>query len=268
MPTVWLAMLQHLEQAGKRPAHLKRILIGGAAAPRAVIETFETRYGIEAVHAWGMTEMSPIGTVGTLKPGMDKLPHERRLDIKVKQGRPPFGVEMKIAGDDGRECPRDGKAFGRLKVRGPAVAAGYFRGAGAEAFDDEGWFDTGDVATLDAEGTMTIVDRTKDVIKSGGEWISSIEIENIAVGHPAVAEAAVIGIAHPKWGERPLLVAVLKPGASAEKDEIRGHLAGKIANWWMPDDIVFADSIPHTATGKINKRTLRQMFADYRLPTA
>ncbi len=267
VPTVWLALLGHLEQTGKMLPHLRRVVIGGSAAPRAMIETFETKYDVEVVHAWGMTEMSPIGTLGTLKAGMDALPYDKQLDYKVKQGHAPFGVEMKIVGDDDKELPRDGKTFGRLKVRGPSVAKGYFRGAGADAFDAEGWFDTGDVATLSPDGYMTITDRAKDVIKSGGEWISSIEIENLAVGHPAVAEAAVIGIAHPKWDERPLLVIVLKQGQTADKADILKYLSDKIAKWWMPDDVVFVDSIPHTATGKIQKLTLRQTFADYRLPT-
>ena len=267
VPTVWLALLQHLEQTGKMLPHLKRVVIGGSAAPRAMIETFEKKYEVEVVHAWGMTEMSPIGTLGTLTAALQDLPYEKQLDYKVKQGHAPFGVEMKIVDDADKELPRDGKAFGRLKVRGPSVAKGYFRGAGAGAFDAEGWFDTGDVATLSPDGYMTITDRAKDVIKSGGEWISSIEIENIAVGHPAVAEAAVIGVAHPKWDERPLLVIVLKAGQTATKDDIVAFLTGKIAKWWMPDDVVFTDSIPHTATGKIQKLTLRQTFADYRLPT-
>ncbi|MDE3116341.1 MAG: AMP-binding protein, partial [Pseudomonadota bacterium] len=267
VPTVWLALLQYLETTGKTLSHLKRVVIGGSAAPRAMIEAFETKYGVEVAHAWGMTEMSPIGTVGSLKAGMEKLPYQQQLDYKVKQGRPPFGVEMKIVDDVDRELPRDGQAFGRLKVRGPSIAKGYFRGEGADAFDADGWFDTGDVATLDPEGYMTITDRAKDVIKSGGEWISSIEIENLAVGHPAVAEAAVIGVTHPKWDERPLLVIVLKPGKSATKDEILSYLTGKVAKWWMPDDVTFVEAIPHTATGKIQKLTLRKMFADYRLPT-
>ncbi len=219
VPTVWLALLQHLEQTGKTLPHLRRVVIGGSAAPRAMIETFETKYDVEVVHAWGMTEMSPIGTLGTLKAGMEDLPYAKQLDYKVKQGHAPFGVEMKIVDDEDKELPRDGKTFGRLKVRGPSVAKGYFRGEGADAFDAEGWFDTGDVATLDPDGYMTITDRAKDVIKSGGEWISSIEIENLAVGHPAVAEAAVIGIAHPKWDERPLLVIVLQTGP--ERDQGR-----------------------------------------------
>jgi len=268
VPTVWLALLQHLEKTGKTLPDMKRVIIGGSAAPRSMIETFERKYGITVVHAWGMTEMSPLGTLGTLKPAMANLPYEVQLDYKCKQGHPPFGVEMKIVDDNGDELPRDGKAFGRLKVRGPAVAKAYFRGEGTGSFDAEGWFDTGDVAMLDADGYMTITDRAKDVIKSGGEWISTIEIENIAVGHPAVAEAAVIGVAHPKWDERPLLIIVLKSGKSATREELLAYLAGKIAKWWMPDDVVFVDEIPHTATGKIQKITLRQQFGQYRLPTA
>ncbi|MDE2462691.1 MAG: long-chain-fatty-acid--CoA ligase [Alphaproteobacteria bacterium] len=266
VPTVWLGLLQYLEASGKQLPHLRRVVIGGSAAPRSMIETFETKYGVEVIHAWGMTEMSPLGTLGTLKPGLEEQPYPRQLEYKVKQGRPLFGVELKLVGDDGRELARDGKTFGRLKVRGPAIAKGYFRGEGASAFDDEGWFDTGDVATLDEDGYMTITDRAKDVIKSGGEWISSIEIENLAVSHPAVAEAAVIGVHHPKWDERPLLIVVLKQGATATRDEILDHLSGKIAKWWMPDDVVFVDSIAHTATGKIQKLELRKSFANYRLP--
>jgi fatty-acyl-CoA synthase len=233
-----------------------------------MIETLERKYGIDVTHAWGMTELSPLGTLGTLKANFADLPYERKLDYKCKQGHPPFGVEMKIVDDEERELPRDGKAFGRLKVRGPAVAKGYFRGEGADAFDDEGWFDTGDVATLDADGYMTITDRAKDVIKSGGEWISSIEIENIAVGHPAVAEAAVIGVPHPKWDERPLLIVVRKPGAEVARDELLQFLSGKIAKWWMPDDVVFVDEIPHTGTGKVQKTILRERFGKHALPTA
>jgi fatty-acyl-CoA synthase len=268
VPTVWLALLQYLEKTGKTLPDMKRVLIGGSAAPRAMIETFEKKYGITVVHAWGMTEMSPLGTLGTLKPAMAALPYEQQLDYKCKQGHPPFGVEMKIVDDADKELPRGGKAFGRLKVRGPAVAKGYFRGEGADAFDTDNWFDTGDVATIDRDGYMTITDRAKDVIKSGGEWISTIEIENIAVGHPAVAEAAVIGVAHPKWDERPLLIVVLKPGQHATREELLAYLTGKIAKWWMPDDVVFVDEIPHTATGKIQKMTLREKFGKYRLPTA
>jgi fatty-acyl-CoA synthase len=260
VPTVWLALLQYLEQTGKELPHLKRVLIGGSACPRNIIECFEKKYDVDVVHAWGMTEMSPLGTLGSLTAAVAERSAEEKIAHKLKQGHPLFGVEMKIVDDANRELPRDGNAFGRLKVRGPAVAGGYFRGEGADAFDDEGWFDTGDVATLDPDGYMTITDRAKDVIKSGGEWISSIEIENIAVCHPNVAEAAVIGIHHPKWDERPLLIVVLKPGAQATKREILGFLEGKIAKWWMPDDVIFAADIPHTATGKIQKTTLRERF--------
>ncbi|MEJ0040870.1 MAG: AMP-binding protein [Rhizomicrobium sp.] len=215
-----------------------------------------------------MTEMSPCGTLGTLEHDIAQMPYDKQLDYKSKQGHPVFGVEMKITDDADRALPHDGKAFGRLKVRGPAVASGYFRGEGQDAFDAEGWFDTGDVATIDPHGYMTITDRSKDVIKSGGEWISSIEIENIAVGHPSVAEAAVIGVRHPKWDERPLLIVVLKPGKTATREEILDYLKGRIAKWWMPDDVQFVAEIPHTATGKIQKTTLREQFTAYRLPTA
>jgi fatty-acyl-CoA synthase len=267
VPTVWLALLQYLEQTGKTLPHLRRVVIGGSACPRFMIEAFETKYDVEVVHAWGMTEMSPLGTLGTLKNKMRDLPYPEKLDYKMRQGHPPFGVEMKITDDKNKELPRDSKTFGRLKVRGPAVAKGYFKGAGKENFDKQGWFDTGDVATLDPDGYMTIVDRAKDVIKSGGEWISTIDIENFACGHPAVSEAAVIGIAHPKWDERPLLIVVLKPGKTATKEDILKFLEGKIAKWWMPDDVVFVDEIPHTATGKILKTALRERFAKYQLPS-
>jgi fatty-acyl-CoA synthase len=267
VPTVWLALLQYLEKTGKTLPDTKRVLIGGSAVPRSMIETFEKKYDITVTHAWGMTEMSPLGTMSTLKPGLDQLPYEQQLDYKCKQGHAPFGVEIKIVDDNNNELPRDGVAFGRLKVRGPAIAKSYFRGEGQAAFDDAGWFDTGDVATLDPDGYMTITDRAKDVIKSGGEWISSIEIENIAVGHPAVAEAAVIGVYHPKWDERPLLIIVLKAGQKVSGEELLGYLGGKIAKWWMPDDVVFVDEIPHTATGKIQKTALRERFGKYKLPT-
>jgi fatty-acyl-CoA synthase len=247
---------------------MNRVVIGGSAAPRSMIEVFEEKYDVQVFHAWGMTEMSPMGTLGALKAGMDKLPLAKQIDVKVKQGRAIYTVEMKITDDDGKELPSDGKAFGHLMVRGPAVAGAYLKGEGGNILDADGWFDTGDVATLDADGYMQITDRAKDVIKSGGEWISSIEIENLAVGHPKVTEAAVIGIAHPKWDERPLLICVAREGESPTKDEILKYMEGKIAKWWMPDDVVFIDEIPHTATGKIQKLTLRQQFKDYKLPTA
>ncbi len=268
VPTVWLALFQYLEKTGKTLPHLDRVLIGGSACPRSMIDAFETKYKVQVIHAWGMTEMSPLGTMGTLKHNVVEMPYEKQLDYKCKQGHPVFGVEMKITDDENKELPRDGKAFGRLKVRGPAVAKGYFRGEGADAFDEDGWFDTGDVATIDEEGYMTITDRSKDVIKSGGEWISSIEIENIAVGHPDVAEAAVIGVRHPKWDERPLLIVVRKPGKEVTGEQVLDYLKGKIAKWWMPDDVQFVAEIPHTATGKIQKTALRDQFASYRLPTA
>jgi fatty-acyl-CoA synthase len=268
VPTVWLMLLQELEKSGKTLPHLKRVMIGGAACPPSMIEIFERKYDVEVIHAWGMTEMSPIGTLGTLKAAIHELSDAEKLAYKAKQGHAPFGVEMKIVDDEDRELPRDGVAFGRLKVRGPSVAKAYFKGDGQGSFDKDGWFDTGDVATIDSHGYMTITDRAKDVIKSGGEWISSIEIENVAVGHRAVAEAAVIGVRHPKWDERPLLILVLKPGAKLTKDEILKYLEGKIAKWWMPDDVVFVDEIPHTATGKIQKLVLREKFVAYRLPTA
>jgi fatty-acyl-CoA synthase len=264
VPTVWLGLLQYLESTGKMLPHLERVLIGGSACPRRIIECFEEKYEVDVVHAWGMTEMSPLGTLGSLTAEVAGRPYEERIAHKLKQGRPLFGVEMKVVDDAARELPRDGKAFGRLKVRGPAVASGYFRGEGPDAFDDEGWFDTGDVATIDPTGYLTITDRAKDVIKSGGEWISSIEIENVAVGHPAVAEAAVIGIPHPKWDERPLLIVVTKPGERVAKQEILQFLDGKIAKWWMPDDVIFTDEIPHTATGKIQKTVLRERYANHR----
>jgi fatty-acyl-CoA synthase len=266
VPTVWLMLLQYLEETGKALPHLKKVVIGGSACPRAMTETFEREYGVEVIHAWGMTEMSPLGSLCTMKPEYAERTGEPLLDIKQKQGHAPFGVEMKITDDDDKEMPWDGKTFGRLKVRGPAVASSYYGGAGSEQFDDDGWFDTGDVAHIDENGYMQITDRSKDVIKSGGEWISSIDLENLAVGHPDVAEAAVIGLPHPKWDERPLLVIVAREDKSPSKEDILGFMEGKIAKWWMPDDVAFVDEIPHTATGKIQKTTLRDRFAGYRLP--
>jgi len=263
VPTVWLALLAHLEAHGGTLPDLRRVVIGGSACPRAITQKFQDRYGVEVIHAWGMTEMSPLGAMCTLKPEYAKLSGEARLDIQQKQGHPPFGVEMKIEDDCGREVPWDGKSFGRLKVRGAAVARAYFKGEGGEILDREGFLDTGDVATIDRHGYMQITDRSKDVIKSGGEWISSIELENLAVGHPKVAEAAVIGVRHPKWDERPLLVVVLKTGEAAGKEDILGFMRGKVANWWLPDDVAFVDEIPHTATGKIQKTLLRERFKDY-----
>ena len=268
VPTVWLMLLQHLEATGTKLPYLKRVVIGGSACPRAMTKTFQDVYDVEVIHAWGMTEMSPLGSLCTLKPEYAELTGDARLDIQQKQGHPPFGVEMKITDDSGRDLPWDGKTFGRLKVRGPAVARAYFKLEGDEEFEPDGFFDTGDVATIDANGYMQITDRSKDVIKSGGEWISSIDLENLAVGHPKVMEAAVIGVGHPKWGERPLLVVVLKKDQTVTKDELLDFMRDKIAHWWMPDDVVVVDEIPHTATGKILKTALRDRFKDYVLPTA
>jgi len=267
VPTVWLLLLQHLEKTGGKLPYLERVVIGGSACPRAMTKTFEDDYGVQVFHAWGMTEMSPLGTVGSMKPEYAALKGDALLDIKQKQGYTPFGVEMKITDDAGRELPWDGKTFGRIKVRGFAVSKAYYK-VDDDILDDQGFFDTGDVGTMDRYGYMQITDRSKDVIKSGGEWISSIDLENLAVGHPKVAEAAVIGVQHPKWAERPLLVVVLKPGQTATKDELLGFLKGKIADWWMPDDVVFVAELPHTATGKIQKMTLREQFKNYKLPSA
>jgi fatty-acyl-CoA synthase len=268
VPTVWLGLFQHIDQTGEKLPHLKRILVGGSACPRSMIERFEKDMGVDVTHAWGMTEMSPLGTLGTLKSKFANLPYEQKLNYKMKQGHPPFGVEMKITDAKNKELPRDGIAFGNLKVRGPAVAKGYFKGEGKQAFDKEGWFDTGDVATLDPDGYMTIVDRAKDVIKSGGEWISTIDIENISMAHPAIAEAAVIGIAHPKWDERPLLIVVLKKDKTVTREELLKFLEGKIAKWWMPDDVLFVDEIPHGPTGKVQKNILRERYGKHRLQQA
>jgi fatty-acyl-CoA synthase len=267
VPTVWLMLLQHLDATSSKLPYLKRIVIGGSACPRAMTQAFQDKYGVEVVHAWGMTEMSPLGSLCTMKPEYANLTGEARLDIQMKQGHAPFGVEMKITDDSGNRLPWDGRTFGRLKVKGPAVARAYFKDD-TNILDDEGFFDTADVATIDAHGYMQITDRAKDVIKSGGEWISSIDLENLAVGHPKVAEAAVIGVPHPKWDERPLLVVVMKKGQTASKDEIIGFMRDKIAKWWLPDDVVFVSEIPHTATGKIQKTVLRERFKDHVLPGA
>jgi 3-(methylthio)propionyl---CoA ligase len=264
VPTVWLMLLQHLAAQKLRFTTLNRTVIGGSACPPSMIRAFQEDYGVRVFHAWGMTEMSPLGTVGTLKAKQSKLGKEAQLAVQRKQGRGLFGVEMKIVDEEGRELPWDGKQFGNLMVRGPWIANGYFKGEGGDPLKD-GWFPTGDVATIDADGYMQITDRSKDVIKSGGEWISSIDLENIAIAHPAIAEAAVIGVKHPKWDERPVVVAVKKPGQDVSKDELLAFYEGKIAKWWMPDDVLFVPELPHTATGKLSKLTLRQQLKDYRL---
>ncbi|MBV9530555.1 MAG: fatty-acid--CoA ligase [Bradyrhizobium sp.] len=266
VPTVWLMLLNYMSSNNLKLSHLRSVVCGGSAMPRSMIKAF-LDMGVRVRHAWGMTEMSPIGTLATLKPPFHDAEGEAKLDILQLQGYPPFGVQIKITDDGGEELPWDAKTFGRLKVSGPAVSKAYYR-VDTNILDEEGYFDTGDVATIDPHGYMRITDRSKDVIKSGGEWISSIELENLAVAHPAVAEAAVIGVRHPKWDERPLLIVQLKQGATATRDDILNFMEGKIAKWWMPDDIAFVDGIPHTATGKILKTALREQFRSYSFPKA
>lgn len=266
VPTVWMGLLNHVRSNDLRFSTFRETVIGGSACPPAMIKSFEVDYGVTVVHAWGMSEMSPLGTSCRLQAKHLKLPLEAQLKLKAKQGRPVFGVEMKIVDGEGKSLPHDGKAFGDLMVRGPWIVERYFKTEDSAL--QNGWFATGDVATIDPDGYMQITDRSKDVIKSGGEWISSIDLENVAVAHPNVFEAAVIGIAHPKWDERPLLIVVKKPGMSLDKAELLGFLQGRIAKWWMPDDVVFVDQLPHTATGKLLKTKLREDFRDYKLPTA
>ena len=267
VPTVWQGLLSYLETHGLRFSTLRRTVIGGSACPPSMLAAFQEVYGVEATHAWGMTEMSPLGTVSRLKAKHLGLPAEQQRKILATQGRPVFGVDLKIVDDSGVELPRDGTAAGNLLARGPGVLAHYFRDADHDPLVD-GWFPTGDVATLDSDGYIQITDRSKDVIKSGGEWIGSIDLENIAMAHPQVAMAACIAVPHPKWDERPLLVVVRKPGASLTRDELIQFYAGKVARWWTPDDVVFVESIPLGATGKMLKSRLREQFKDYRLPAA
>lgn len=267
VPTVWLGLLQYCEQAGKRLESLEKTLIGGAAVPRAMIEAFKKGHGVTAQQGWGMTEMSPLGTTNTPKAGQESLSEDERFDLATKAGRGIFGCQLRIVDEEGNELPWDGVAYGALQVRGPWICSDYFKlegNAGSHTVD--GWFDTGDVATIDPQGYMAITDRTKDVIKSGGEWISSIELENTAMGHPAVAEAAVIGVAHPKWTERPLLIVVPVDGQTVDQDDLLASFKGKVADWWIPNDVVIVDELPHTATGKIKKIELRRQFVDYALP--
>jgi fatty-acyl-CoA synthase len=267
VPTVWQGLLAYTEANGLKFSTMNRTVIGGSACPPAMMQAFEQKYGVHVLHAWGMTEMSPLGTVCTLKPKHLKLPPAERMAVQAKQGRAVFGVDMKIVDADGKELPMDGKASGELLVKGPWIVSQYFKGEGGDPLVD-GWFPTGDVSTIDADGYMQITDRSKDVIKSGGEWIGSIDIENIAMAHPAVAMAACIAAFHPKWDERPLLVVVKKPGAEVSRDELLKFFEGKIAKWWTPDDVVFADAIPLGATGKMQKNKLREVYKDHKLPTA
>ena len=266
VPTVWLTMIEHVERTGETFPDLKQVTIGGSAAPRAMIRWLRDR-GVEVGHAWGMTETSPIGTCGAPPSGWKEMGDEEQVEYIARQGRVPFGVELRVVDDEDKVLPRDGKSSGRLQCRGPWVIKRYFK-AEEDAADADGWFDTGDVAVLHPDGTMQITDRSKDVIKSGGEWISSIELENAAVGHPAVAEAAAIGIPHPKWDERPLLCVVRANGNDVTEAEIRDHLRKHVASWWMPDAIEFVDELPHTATGKLSKLRLREQFRDYRFADA
>jgi fatty-acyl-CoA synthase len=247
----------------RRELALNRVLVGGAAAPRAVVETFERDFDVRVIHAWGMTETSPLATVNIPRRKHLANTQQQQIDLLVKQGRVPYGVDIKLVDDDGNDLPRDGRTCGHLLVRGHWIAAGYYRGDGGSIVDAANWFDTGDIATIDVDGYMHITDRAKDMIKSGGEWISSIGLENAAVGHPSVAEAAVIAIAHAKWQERPLMIVVKKPGCEISKQQLLSYLAQKVAKWWLPDDIVFVDEIAHTATGKIQKMKLRERFGNH-----
>jgi fatty-acyl-CoA synthase len=266
VPTVWQALLGHTGANQLKFSTMRRTVIGGSACPPAMIRTFKEQYGVDVIHAWGMTEMSPLGTASTFKSRHLGLDQEERYAVMNRQGRAIFGVDMKVVDEDGREIPFGTDKSGDLLVRGPWILRQYFKGEGGEVLRD-GWFPTGDVAKIDAEGYMLITDRTKDVIKSGGEWIGSIDLENIAMAHPAVAMAACIAAKHPKWDERPLLVVVKKPGAEVGREELIAFYEGKIAKWWTPDDVVFVDAIPLGATGKMQKNKLREQFKEYVLPT-
>ena len=268
VPTVWLGVINHMRQHGLRFSTLEATVIGGSACAPAMVRTLSEEFGLRVLHGWGMTEMSPIGTINTPKAKHAGLSPEAKFQLSLKQGRPVYGVQMKIVDGEGRELPRDGKAFGDLLVKGPWVVREYFKGEGGSPLTGDGWFPTGDVGSIDPDGYLQITDRSKDVIKSGGEWISSIDLENVAAAHPAVMEAAVIGVCHPKWDERPLLIVVRKPGAELTREEMLKFYEGRIAKWWLPDDVVFVEQLPHTATGKLSKKTLREQFKDHRLPTA
>jgi len=271
VPTVWLMLFQYLDAnpgIDPRALGLKRVGIGGAAVSRAMLERFEQGFGVEVTQGWGMTETSPIGVISKLLARHDDLPGEELVKVKLKQGRGVWGVDLKLVDDAGEVQPWDGEARGHLRVRGPWIASGYFKGEGGSPIDEEGFFSTGDVATIDPDGFLQLVDRAKDVIKSGGEWISSIDVENAAMGHPGVAEAAIIGVAHPTWQERPLLIVVPRAGQAVDKQSVLAFLATRIAKWWLPDDVVFVQELPHTATGKLLKTKLREQYRDYVLPAA
>ena len=268
VPTIWFGLLDYLAKTGKTLDHLDSLVVGGSAAPLSMIEAFEEDHGVEVIHAWGMTEISPVGTTGRLKRKFLDLSRAEQRKIKVTQGRTLYGVETKIVDDAGQAQPHDGQSSGQLMVRGPWVTSAYFedQAASAAVFDAAGWFATGDVATIDPDGHIKITDRSKDLIKSGGEWISSIDLENAAMGHPEVAEAAAIALPHPKWGERPLLVIVRREAGSVTAAALRDYLATRVAKWWLPDEVAFVDALPHTATGKVSKLTLREIYAGHKLP--
>ncbi|MFL5320328.1 MAG: 3-(methylthio)propionyl-CoA ligase [Myxococcaceae bacterium] len=264
VPTVWMALLNHLRSVGRKLTTVKKITIGGSACPPSMIEAFEKEHGARVLHAWGMTETSPLGTANVMLPKHEGLPYEQQLAIKAKQGRPIFGVDLRLVNDNGAVVPNDGKTPGHLQIKGPWVASSYFK-RDVDELHQDGWFFTGDIATIDADGYMQITDRSKDVIKSGGEWVSSIDLENAAMSHPSVAQAAAIGLPHPKWQERPLLCVVKATGKELTREELLRHLETKIIKWWMPDAIEFVDALPMGATGKILKRELREKFKDYKL---
>ncbi|MGB3351290.1 MAG: long-chain-fatty-acid--CoA ligase [Mycobacterium sp.] len=271
VPTVWMMLFAYLDEHPEIDPHELGLRIagtGGAALPQSMIERFDRDFGAVSMQGWGMTETSPLCVIGRLLPKHEGLSEQEHTRIKLKQGRGVWGVELKIVDDDGNRLPWDGKAFGEVWVRGPWIASGYYRGEGGDKLDAEGFFPTGDVATIDPDGYLQLVDRAKDVIKSGGEWVSSIDLENAALGHPAIAEAAVIGVAHPKWQERPLLIAVLRNGHTATREKVLEYLAGQVAKWWLPEDVVFVDELPHTATGKVLKLELRKQYREHRLPSA
>lgn len=265
VPTVWLGFFQHIDSTpgiDTSALKLERVVVGGSAAPRAIIERFRD-LGAFVIHAWGMSETSPVATVGNLLPRHRDLPEKEQVDVQVRQGRVVYGVELKIVDENRNPLPQDGSVAGDLYVRGPWVTSGYFKGVGGNMLDEDGWFPTGDVAKIDADGYVVLTDRSKDVIKSGGEWISSIDLENAAVAHSDVKEAAVIGLPHPKWQERPLLIIVPKPGTTPGRDDILGFLSERVAKWWLPDDVAFVSELPHTATGKLQKTKLREQFRDH-----
>ncbi len=267
VPTVWFGMFQYMDATGAAPEHLKIVTIGGSAAPRAMIERL-MKMGIRVNHAWGMTETSPIGTMGAPSYDWDDLSFDEKVDVVSRQGRVPFGVELRVVNDAGELQPRDGVSSGRLQVRGPWIIKQYFLDENGPCVDAENWFDTGDVAVIHPDGVMQITDRAKDVIKSGGEWISSVELENAAVGCAGVAEAAAIGVFHPRWDERPILLVVRKPGSEVTPEEIQAHLAKHVAKWWLPDEVHFVDELPHTATGKLLKTAIREKYKDFQLAAA